>query len=67
MTAPPIVIKEDASLQDCAKLMERQQIRRVPVVDAKGALCGIVSLADLERTDARSLQQEVTRAVSQPH
>jgi CBS domain-containing protein len=67
MTAPPIVIEEDATVEDCAKLMERQKIRRVPVVDAKGALCGIVALADLERSDARSLQNEVTRAVSQPH
>ena len=67
MTAPPVVIQENASVEDCARLMERQKIRRVPVVDAKGALCGIVSLADLERTDARSLQTEVTRAVSQPH
>ncbi|WP_424682729.1 CBS domain-containing protein [Frateuria sp. YIM B11624] len=67
MTAPPVVIQENASVEDCAKLMERQKIRRVPVVDAKGALCGIVSLADLERSDARSLQNEVTRAVSQPH
>jgi CBS domain-containing protein len=67
MTAPPVVIQEDASVEDCARLMERQKIRRVPVVDARGALCGIVSLADLERSDARSLQNEVTRAVSQPH
>lgn len=67
MTAPPVVIQENASVEDCARLMERQKIRRVPVVDARGALCGIVSLADLERTDARSLQTEVTRAVSQPH
>jgi len=67
MTAPPVVIQENASVEDCARLMERQKIRRVPVVDARGALCGIVSLADLERSDARSLQNEVTRAVSQPH
>ena len=67
MTAPPVVIQENASVEDCARLMERQKIRRVPVVDDNGALCGIVSLADLERSDARSLQNEVTRAVSQPH
>jgi CBS domain-containing protein len=67
MTAPPIVIREDATVEDCARLMERQRVRRIPVVDAKGALCGIVALADLERSDARSLQNEVTRAVSQPH
>lgn len=67
MTAPPVVIEEAASVEDCARLMERQKVRRIPVVDAKGALCGIVSLADLQRSDARSLQSDVTRAVSQPH
>lgn len=67
MTAPAVVIGEDASVKDCAHLMEREQIRRVPVVDASGVLCGIVALADLERSDARSLQNEVTRSVSQPH
>lgn len=67
MTAPPIVVRDDATVEDCARLMERQQVRRIPVVDAKGALCGIVALADLERSDARSLQNDVTRSVSQPH
>lgn len=67
MTAPPTVIREDATVRDCANLMAREQIRRVPVVDAKGVLCGIVSLADLERSDAHELQTEVTRRVSQPH
>ena len=36
MTAPPVVIKEDSSVEDCANLMERQKIRRVPVVNASG-------------------------------
>jgi CBS domain-containing protein len=67
MTAPPIVIRDNATVEDCAHLMQRQKVRRIPVVDDKGALCGIVSLADLERSDARSLQNEVTRSVSQPH
>jgi CBS domain-containing protein len=67
MTVPPIVIQDDATVEDCAHLMERHKVRRIPVVDAKGVLCGIVALADLERSDARSLQNEVTRSVSQPH
>ena len=53
MTAPALTITEDASLEDCAQLMARQQIRRVPVVNADGALCGIVAQEDIEATDAR--------------
>jgi CBS-domain-containing membrane protein len=47
--------------------MAGQQIRRVPVVDAGGAICGIVAQADLEATDARSLKNRVAERVSIPH
>lgn len=67
MTAPALVIGADATLEDCAHLMARQKVRRIPVVDAAGALCGIVALADLERSDARSLKAEVSSRVSSPH
>lgn len=67
MTAPPLTITNDATLEDCAHLMSSQQVRRIPVVDANGVLCGIVALADLERTGARLLKTEVTSAVSVPH
>jgi CBS domain-containing protein len=67
MTAPALTITEDASLEDCAQLMARQQIRRVPVVNADGALCGIVAQADIEGTDARSLKALVAERVSVPH
>ncbi len=67
MTAPALTIGDDASLEDCADLMVAQQIRRVPVVDADGAICGIVAQADLEGTDARSLKARVAERVSVPH
>lgn len=37
----------DASLQDCRRLMEQWQVRRVPIVDAQNRLLGIVAMADL--------------------
>ena len=67
MTAPALTITEDASLEDCAHLMAGQQIRRVPIVDADGAICGIVAQADIEGTDARSLKALVAERVSVPH
>ena len=68
MTSPALTIEQNADLKECAELMARERIRRVPVVDAGGNLCGIVALADLERrTDARSMKAEVSRHVSQPH
>lgn len=67
MTAPALTLTEDASLEECARLMAGQQLRRVPIVDANGAICGIVAQADLETTDARSLKVAVAERVSTPH
>lgn len=68
MTSPALTIEQNADLKECAELMARERMRRVPVVDADGSLCGIVALADLERrTDTRSMKAEVSRHVSQPH
>ena len=67
MTAPALTITDTATLEDCAELMAGQQIRRVPVVDADGVICGIVAQADLEGTDARSLKARVAERVSVPH
>ncbi|TBR39494.1 MULTISPECIES: CBS domain-containing protein [Dyella] len=67
MTAPALCLGEDASLEDVAHLMASQRIRRVPITDGEQLLCGIVALADLEKTDARSLKMKVAERVSAPH
>lgn len=40
---------EEASVDDVAALMQKHQVRRVPIVDDEGKLVGMVSLADLVR------------------
>jgi len=42
----------DATLAEAEEIMRSGQVRRLPVVDAEGALVGIVSLADLARLAA---------------
>jgi CBS domain-containing protein len=66
MTSPAITIREDASLEDCMELMESNKIRRVPVVDASGALAGIVAQADVARNASRQEAGELVRDVSAP-
>ena len=52
MTTDPRFCYEDDPVNEVARLMGDQQIRRVPVVDRDNKLVGIVSLGDLA-TDAK--------------
>jgi acetoin utilization protein AcuB len=47
MTAPAVTISPDMPFADALKLMRDRQFRRLPVVDKKGKLIGIVSERDL--------------------
>jgi CBS domain-containing protein len=49
MTTPVISVVPDAPLGEAARLMHRNEVKRLPVVDAEGRLVGIVSRADLLR------------------
>lgn len=49
MTDNPVTVTPETSVEECCQMMERNQIRRVPVVDAEGNLCGIIAQADIAR------------------
>lgn len=66
MTAPAVWVREDASLEECVELMESKKIRRMPVVNADGALAGIVAQADVARHASRKDAGELVRDVSSP-
>jgi len=53
MTSPVITTHPDASLASAARLMNDHHIRRLPVLDASGALIGMVSRRDLLRVFLR--------------
>jgi CBS domain-containing protein len=48
MSAEVVCCHEDDEVQRAARLMQREQLRRLLVVDAGGRLVGVVSLGDLE-------------------
>jgi CBS domain-containing protein len=54
MARNPVVIRADASLTDAAALMDASHVHGLPVVDAAGALIGVLSQTDLNR--ARSTE-----------
>ena len=50
MTAPAITTSADASLGSAAKLMVERRLKRLPVVDGKGHLIGILGRLDVLNT-----------------
>jgi CBS domain-containing protein len=66
MTTPCVTVTPDMSLDECCRRMEENQIRRVPVVDASGACCGIVALADIAKHAGKRDTAEVVKEVSEP-
>ena len=66
MTSAVVTVTSDQSIEDCCDIMERHQIRRVPVVDAQGGCCGIVSQADIARRVSQRQAGEVVHDVSKP-
>jgi len=65
MSSPVVTTTPDTSVDDCARIMETHQLRRIPVVDEDGVCCGIVAQADLA-TKAREAVTDVVEKVSQP-
>ncbi len=66
MTSPCVTTTLDRSLESCCELMEVLQVRRIPVVDKRGRLCGIVSLADVAEHADQSMAVDVLKEVSEP-
>ena len=65
MTARVITSRPETSIQECCQIMEKHQIRRVPVADEHGCCTGIVSQADIARAEPASEVGELVREVSQ--
>lgn len=54
MTRPAICIGPGASIPEAARMMHREAVKRLPVIDADGVVIGVVSRADLLKTFTRS-------------
>src|SRR5882762_4921574 len=66
MTKPIVTVTPDMSLEECCRIMEEKLIRRVPVVDERGACVGIVSLADIALQTKKDVAGEIIKEVSEP-
>jgi CBS domain-containing protein len=57
----------DDSVEDAMDLMGREQVRRIPIVDERGSLVGVVAQADVVRMQGKDRKAERTvEQISQP-
>jgi CBS domain-containing protein len=66
LSKPIVTVTPDMSLAECCRIMEEKLIRRVPVVNERGACIGIVSLADIALQTKKDVAAEIVREVSEP-
>lgn len=66
MTRPVITVTANTRADSCCQLMGKHKIRRVPVVDLDGHICGIVSQADIARFMPIEQKAQFIEEVSEP-
>src|SRR5213075_1902817 len=66
MTKPIVTVTTDMSLEECCRIMEEKLIRRVPVVDDRGACVGMLALADIALHTGKNVAGHIVREVSEP-
>ncbi len=62
----PVACREGENLDDCERLMQERQVRRIPIVDGDGRIIGIVSLADLALKERPERVAKTVAEVSKP-
>ena len=67
MTDDVTTATPDSDVNDVMEIMGREQVRRIPIVDERGELVGVVAQADvvLHATDDRKADQTIEE-ISQP-
>jgi len=58
MTAEPVTIRVDQTVEDAATLMHDHDVSRLPVVDADGKLAGIIGRTDVLRVLVADIRSE---------
>jgi CBS domain-containing protein len=66
MTPALVYALEDQGIDDAVELMREHEIRRLPVVDERHRLVGIVALADLATRTGAAMASEALEGVSKP-
>ena len=65
MTSPCVTVYRDDSVDECCRVMEDSQVRRLLVLNRAGQLCGIIAQADVAEFLRTRQAAEVVREISQ--
>ena len=57
MSKPLITVNPDTSIEDAVSLMEQKEIRRLPVIDDKGQMLGIITAKDIFKAVMKTFKQ----------
>jgi CBS-domain-containing membrane protein len=66
MSSPAITVRASATLAEAARIMAREKVKRLPVVDESGLLVGVVSRVDLLKVflrDDQDIAEEIRRDI----
>jgi CBS domain-containing protein len=67
MSKKVISCRDTEAAEDAIRIMEKNQVRRLPVLDETEKLVGMVSLGDISHALSKDLSGQVTKAVSAHH
>jgi CBS domain-containing protein len=67
MTEGILFCLDKQDIKDAARVMERKKVRRLPVIDGKKRMVGMLSLGDVYNTGPRRVSGKVMHAVSAHH
>ncbi len=67
MSSPIIYCRTEQDLDDAARIMETEQVRRLPVIDENKRMVGMLSLGDVASMAKHELSGEVAEAVAEHH
>ncbi len=66
MSTSVVTVRQDADVDEVTRIMEKNMVRRVPVVDEMGNVCGIVAQADIALNAPNSMTGDTVEKISKP-
>lgn len=67
MTRNIVFCRDDEDVEDALRIMEQKKIRRLPVINNKKRMVGMLSIGDISHSLSHELTGEIVSAVSAHH